>query len=137
MLQFLNYVVTETIECRADHLKALVIAQAVFHRNPDDEGAENAVRTAAVRLRAALTAYYAREAGNRRVVIKLPKGRYVPEFEFQALPEAVTASPTLIGQRTIALSLLSLFTAAIIATVAIFCLIKTLLRVPEQPCLLQ
>lgn len=80
--RFLNFVVTETIEGNGEQLKALVIAQAVFGRTADDEGAESVVRSAAVRLRSALAAYRARREDRNAVVITLPKGRYVPEFIF-------------------------------------------------------
>ncbi len=86
--RFLSFVVTETIEGRSHLLKSLVIAQAVFDRGPHDEGAENAVRTAAVRLRTALNSYNARKEAGADVTIELPKGRYVPTFAF-AEPDAL------------------------------------------------
>ncbi len=80
--QFLRYIVIETIEGRSSELKSLVVAQAVFGRDSSDEGAENIVRSAAVRLRTALCIYNAREGKKSPVLITLPKGRYIPEFTF-------------------------------------------------------
>jgi len=78
---FLSYVVTETIEGRADRIKSYSIAIEVFNRQPDfDVAQDGIVRTTANRLRAALERYYRLEGVNDPVVISLPKGRYIPEF---------------------------------------------------------
>lgn len=79
--RFLTYVVVETLEGRASGLKSVVIAQAVFNRAPTDEGADNAVRTAAVRLRAALSAHNERRTEPAEIIFSIPKGGYVPEFK--------------------------------------------------------
>lgn len=75
--QFLRYVVTETVEGRAERIKSYSIGLEVFGRtNPD----ETVVRTNAGRLRQALSDYY-REAGlHDPVRIVIPKGSYVPNF---------------------------------------------------------
>src|SRR5690606_4936223 len=62
--------------------KSAIIIQSVLDRKIQDERSENAVRTAAVRLRAALNAYNSRQKTPLLCQITLPKGRYVPEFIF-------------------------------------------------------
>lgn len=80
--RFLTFIVTETIAGRESALKSVVVAQAVFARGPDDDRADSVVRTTAVRLRSALNSANARAYEGRKVIIRLPKGRYVPTFEF-------------------------------------------------------
>lgn len=80
--KFLTFIVAETLSGRGHQLKSAVIAQLVLGRDVQDERADNAVRTTAVRLRAALNAYNARQGATQPVQINLPKGRYVPAFVF-------------------------------------------------------
>ena len=86
---FLNYVVQEHLAGRSDQIKAYNIATAAFGRGADfDPTTDTIVRTTAGRLRNALKAYYDEHAGTPGVVIDLPKGTYVPSFEFPEAPEA-------------------------------------------------
>jgi len=91
---FLTYVVTEALEGRAQYLKGVTIAMAVFDRDEDfDQQADPVVRLEARRLRHALEAYYAEEGLEDPVRISIPKGGYVPSFELRATdptPQAPT-----------------------------------------------
>jgi len=80
---FLRYVVEETLAGRADRLKGYSVAIAVFGRNDDfDAQADPVVRLEARRLRRDLDSYYV-EAGSRDPVrISIPKGSYVPRFDW-------------------------------------------------------
>ena len=79
--KFLRFIVEETLAGRSDRLKSYTIAVDVFGRSADfDASADGIVRTEAVRLRTALSRYYAVKA-DIDVRIDLPKGRYVPRFE--------------------------------------------------------
>ncbi|XSG81090.1 MAG: tetratricopeptide repeat protein [Methyloligella sp. ZOD6] len=90
---FLTFVVEEAIEGRADGLKSSVIAQEVFKHRVQNERTDNAVRTAAVRLRTALAAYRSRQPEPRPVVISIPKGGYAPKFEYPGWAGTGNAAP--------------------------------------------
>lgn len=78
--KLLVYLVTETLEGRSHRIKSYSIAVDVFHRSPvNDLGNDAIVRTTAGRLRQALVRYYHAHPDDP-VVIRLPKGHYVPEF---------------------------------------------------------
>lgn len=80
--QFLGYVVNETLDGRADHIKGFTIAQDVFKReNPVDAQDSTMVRVEAGRLRRSLNDYYLQEGQRDPVCIEIPKGTYVPLFE--------------------------------------------------------
>lgn len=80
---FLRFIVEETLAGRDAELKAYTIGLAVFDR-PDnfDPQADPVVRDQAAKLRSRLLEYYSanREPGEVRIIV--PKGRYVPSFEF-------------------------------------------------------
>jgi Tol biopolymer transport system component len=92
--EFLRFAVDAVLEGRADQLKEYVIGTEVLKRgdgfNPrEDPG----VRILAGRLRARLAEYYVGPGQTDPVVISLPKGGYVPVFEFR--PAAIsTVLPT-------------------------------------------
>jgi tetratricopeptide (TPR) repeat protein/TolB-like protein len=90
----LKYVVEETLDGRADGLKEAIIGIAVFGRDPGyDTKSDSIVRTQARRVRERLVQYYA-SAPAGAVRIGIPKGGYVPEFEFvQAPPDAPVRKP--------------------------------------------
>ncbi|MFL1404674.1 tetratricopeptide repeat protein [Marinobacter sp. M1N3S26] len=84
---FLEFVVTETMAGRGDQINAYTIASEVFDRGAQfDPSSDTIVRTTAGRIRKGLQAYYSDCGQDARVVISLPKGRYVPSFEFRDLP---------------------------------------------------
>jgi TolB-like protein/Tfp pilus assembly protein PilF len=80
---FLRFVVDETLKGRGETLKEPVLAHQLYGKEANFDGASNPiVRVDARRLRDKLREYY----GGRTdpVVISLPKGSYVPAFEFRA-----------------------------------------------------
>lgn len=79
--RFLSFVVTQTIEGRADRIKAYAIGVDVFGRDDSfDPTVDPIVRIEATRLRSALTAYYDGAGAADRIRIALPRGSYVPSF---------------------------------------------------------
>jgi len=79
--RFLSFVVTQTVEGRADRIKAYSIGVDVFGRDDSfDPTVDPIVRIEATRLRSALTAYYDGAGCGNRVRITIPRGSYVPIF---------------------------------------------------------
>jgi TolB-like protein len=79
--KFLSFIVQETIQGRANRLKEYTIAVNVLEKpmnfNPQENGI---VRIHAGRLRRALSEYYNDVGRNDKIVITIPKGKYVPVF---------------------------------------------------------
>lgn len=79
--RFLEFVVQQAIEGRADRIKAYTIATDVFHRGTDfDPQLDSIVRIEAGRLRRSLEHYYLTAGVDDPVRIAIPKGSYVPVF---------------------------------------------------------
>ncbi|MGE0023091.1 MAG: hypothetical protein AB7S70_05595 [Hyphomicrobium sp.] len=91
--RFLDYLVTETLAGRGERLKAYTIALAVFDR-PDsfDPLVSPIVRIEAGRLREKIREYYDTDGQSDSVRIELPKGSYIPQFEFRQAAAPVTSS---------------------------------------------
>lgn len=87
--RFLNYIVTETLEGRAEKLKGYTIGIEVFDREPSFDPATDAiVRVEAGRLRTKLREYYDGEGSVDLIRFELPKGHYAIHIEW--LEEAPT-----------------------------------------------
>jgi len=81
---FLRYIVEETLAGRADRIKGYTIAVAVFGRDETfDAQADPVVRLEARRLRRDLDSYYVGAGSRDPVRISIPKGSYVPHFEWR------------------------------------------------------
>src|SRR5215472_9581808 len=79
--RFLRFVVELALDGRADEIKESVIAIEVLGRNSSfDSKSDPIVRVEAGRLRDRLGSYYEGEGLADRILISIPKGRYVPEF---------------------------------------------------------
>ncbi len=79
---FLRFIVEETLEGRSDRIKGYTIATSVFGRNDDfDPRTDPTVRLEARRLRRDLEHYYLTRGRHDPLLIKVPKGTYVPVFE--------------------------------------------------------
>jgi len=88
--RFLSYIVEETLQGRADRIKAYSIAIAAFDRSDDfDPLTDPIVRIEASRLRRSLEHYYLTSGKSDPVRIDMPKGSYVATFRYadQALGE--------------------------------------------------
>lgn len=95
--RFLEFVVRQTIEGRADRIKAYTIATEVFHRGADfDPQLDSIVRIEAGRLRRSLEHYYLTAGANDPVVINIPKGAYVPKFARRGTCASAPAAPAAI-----------------------------------------
>lgn len=98
--KFLQHIVEHTVEGHGSSIKAYTIAVDVFGRPPDfDPQSDPIVRVQARRLRALLDQYYTEAGRDDPVQIRLPVGRYVPEFVWIerepdiAVPAASDAAP--------------------------------------------
>jgi hypothetical protein len=80
--RFLAFVVSETLDGRAERIKAYTIGVDVFGRSENfDPSSDPIVRIEATRLRAALATYYNGVGANDRIRISMPPGSYIPTFE--------------------------------------------------------
>ncbi|WP_064835634.1 MULTISPECIES: hypothetical protein [unclassified Rhizobium] len=80
---FLQFVVSETLAGRSGFLKAFTIANVVFGREASfDPQNDPVVRIEAGRIRKALERYYLVAGQADEVIITVPKGGYVPHFEY-------------------------------------------------------
>jgi adenylate cyclase len=92
--ELLRFVVDETLAGRADRLKGFTIALAVFGRQDDfDPQSDPVVRVEARRLRRDLGSYYVTAGKRDPLVISIPKGGYVPHFEWRDVDPAPDAPP--------------------------------------------
>lgn len=82
--QFLVYVVNQTLEGHSGRIKAYSVAVEVFGRDANfDIQNDPVVRIEAGRLRRALERYYLLAGSNDPVLIEIPKGGYVPRFQWR------------------------------------------------------
>jgi TolB-like protein/Tfp pilus assembly protein PilF len=90
---FLKFIVEETLAGRADRLKGYTVAVDVFGRDERFHSqADPVVRLEARRLRRDLDSYYV-DAGSRDSVrISIPKGSYVPHFEWHEVTQPFTVA---------------------------------------------
>src|SRR5688572_24057144 len=94
--RFLRYVVDRVLAGEGGELKEYTIGVDVFERGPEyDPRIDSIVRVEAGRLRAKVDEYYSGEGAGDRVIVRIPRGGYVPLFEIReaALPAPTPASP--------------------------------------------
>ena len=92
--RFLTYIVEQTLAGQTDAIKELVLGIEVFDRPVDfDPKVDTIVRVEAGKLRKRLEEYYAGEGVAAAVRIEVPKGAYIPQFQYCARPPAAAASP--------------------------------------------
>lgn len=85
--QLLRFVVEQTLQGRADHLKDYTLGAEVLGRGERfDPRTDPIARVEASRLRSRLEMYYATEGAADPIIISLPKGGYVPQFETRSSP---------------------------------------------------
>lgn len=81
LARFLDYIVRNTLDGREQSIKAYAIAVDVFGRGAAfDPQVDPIVRVQARRLRGLLDQYYAGEGQAAQIEVRLPTGRYIPEF---------------------------------------------------------
>jgi len=78
LARFLRYVVEASLASESSAIKQYSVGEALGYGSAVDS--DNNVRAHAVRLRQALSAYYAGPGIDDAVRVELPKGRYVPVF---------------------------------------------------------
>lgn len=79
---FLTFICAETLSGNRDTICEQIIGQRVFGRAADyDPTSDNIVRVEASQLRKRLESYFADEGLNESVIIRVPRGGYVPVFE--------------------------------------------------------
>jgi hypothetical protein len=80
-VQFLTYVVEQTLNGSADQIKERTIGVEVFGREPSyDTNVDHVVRTAATELRKRLATYYDEERHRSELRMSLVPGSYIPRF---------------------------------------------------------
>ena len=89
-VQFLTYVVEQTLSGSADQIKERTIGVEVFGREPSyDTNVDHVVRTAAIELRKRLATYYDEERHRSELRMSLVPGSYIPKF---SLPQPLAAA---------------------------------------------
>lgn len=93
--RFLRFVTEKTLAGEATAAKESVIGVEVFGRRADtyDPSADSVVRVQARRLRAKLDEYYQAAGAGDRLVIELPRGRYVPSFRLRGTDRLPLSPP--------------------------------------------
>jgi tetratricopeptide (TPR) repeat protein len=90
---FLAYIVEKALAGEGDRIKAYSIATEALGRPESfDPSVDPIVRVEAGRLRKALDAYYQGEGAGDRLRIAIPRGTYVPRFDYSETPVAAPAS---------------------------------------------
>ncbi|MBA5776012.1 tetratricopeptide repeat protein [Stappia sp. F7233] len=101
---FLRFIVEETLSGRAGRLKGFSVAVAVFSRDESfDSQADPVVRFEARRLRRDLDSHYMGAGSKDPVRISIPKGSYVPQFEWlenEQLSASIAAGSATGGGKT-------------------------------------
>ena len=93
MKKLLSYLVTECVEGRAEQIKGYSIGVDVFgHGAGFEPDAGALVRNNAVRLRGLLKTYYLGDGKHDPIVIDIPKGRYIPRFTENRVPDKERAA---------------------------------------------
>jgi TolB-like protein len=82
LCRFLRYIVERTLAGDTGSLKENLLGTEVFDRGVRfDPRTDPVVRVEARRLRAKLDEYYSKHGAHAPLMIRLPKGSYVPQFE--------------------------------------------------------
>jgi Tol biopolymer transport system component len=91
MVSFLRFVVTASLEGRQGLLSERLIGREVFAKPTTwDPTVDTIVRSEARRLRSKLQLYYESYGRTDELRIHIPKGGYVPEFEWKPVAPAVS-----------------------------------------------
>lgn len=125
--EFLGYTCRRALADPAVDIHEQEIGCAVFGRPTNyDTSADNIVRVNASQLRKKLEQYFAGEGASERLLLTLPKGRYVPEFQERSVEAAPVEPPPAgwLSHRPIRLGVLSL--AALSPILALICLAMAL-----------
>ncbi len=120
LAKFLSYIVRRTLGGEEQAIKAYSIAVDVFGRPADfDPQSDPIVRVQARRLRALLNSYYATHGDTEPVQIRLPTGRYIPEFVIKETSTEDSAPAPLSPRHAIAWWMIALPLALILSLMGI------------------
>ncbi len=93
MSEFLRFVVARALAGEGDQVKEYVIGIEVFERTTEyDPRLDSIVRVEARRLRSKIDEYYAGPGREDPILIRIPRGSYVPTFDAREM-----AAPALAG----------------------------------------
>jgi TolB-like protein len=96
MTAFLRFVVERALAGEGAQVKEYVIGVEVFQRDAEyDPRLDSIVRVEARRLRTKIDEYYAGPGREDAVIIRIPRGSYVPVFESREVPATLPAAPPL------------------------------------------
>lgn len=99
--RFLRFIVQRTLAGGEDNLKEYPIGVEVLGRKSSfDPRVDPIVRAEAGRLRTRLLEYYTVDGKHDPIRISLPRGTYVPAFEWNAIPEAIPDAGATTPRRT-------------------------------------
>lgn len=101
---FLLYVCEKTLKDCLEEVREQQIGAKVFGRRPDYNASEdNIVRVEARELRKRLETYFSVEGKDEPIVIRIPKGGYVPTFECResSAPMLISPAPSAEAQTSI------------------------------------
>ena len=107
MKRFLKYIVDETLSGRAGRLKGYSIGLEVFDRPENfDPQSDTIVRVQAGQLRRRLDRFYTNSGRDADMRVLVPRGSYVPRFEFRrpepALAHSLSADTELVTRKAVA-----------------------------------
>jgi hypothetical protein len=84
--EFLLYVCEKALTDQISEIREQQIGKSVFGRRPEyNAGEDNIVRVEARELRKRLDTYFTTDGRDEPVIISIPKGSYVPQFESRAI----------------------------------------------------
>lgn len=135
LADLLKYVVEKALQGEGSGIKAYSIAVDVFGRPQSfDPQADPIVRVQARRLRSLLEQYYASGIAESDVEIRLPVGRYVPEFTRRIHQPAVAAVSTARRSKGLGRFLIdaAIGLAAALVAVGIAALLRPAAPAPER-----
>jgi hypothetical protein len=90
----LLYVCRSALDSHTDEISEQKIGERVFHRAPDyNPNEDNIVRSQARLLRQKLEAYFATEGAEEPLLLRIPKGGYVPEFIDRPIEPVTVVQP--------------------------------------------
>ena len=86
--RFLRFIVERTLDGEGQQLKEYAVGIEVFERDEQyDPRIDSIVRVEAGRLRARLLEYYSQAGSDDTIIVRIPRGGYVPVFERRSQPE--------------------------------------------------
>jgi len=135
MRQFLDYLIRQSLGDEPPRLKEFAIGVAVFGRDETfDPRIDAVVRVEAIRLRAKLREYYTDAGCDDTVKITIPKGGYIPHYEYAAdAPGGESERVTTPGPSLSRNKVLFWTSACVIAATSYWLSLRTNATVVESP----